>query len=206
MTRVTSIHDSFSTYSEPASEGSGIPVPLDPLAELAALIVQNDFVRSESDEQNLRAAHEAAQRAVAEEVHAMHEAADAIATQAWIQGGLTAAGGAAQCTGSLGQVSNVGEAPATEARSLRWEALGRGGGALGGIAEPLGQFVGGTAKAEAEADAREARGDAEAANSRADEAKQHRQRVERHTDAVLSLVEGTLENEQRTNLAILGNF
>lgn len=180
--------------------------PLDPLSQLAALMVENDFIRAESDEQNLRTAREARQRACAEEVRALHEAADAIATQAWVQGGIAAAGGAAQCAGSLGQIGKTGDDAASKNARLPFEALGKGGEGLGRIAEPAGQLAGGTTKAHAEADAREARGEAEDASSRVDEARQHRERVERHTDAVLGLVEGTLENEQRANLAILGNF
>ena len=41
---------------------------------------------------------------MAEEVAAMHEAADAIAIQAMWQGGIAFAGGAAQCAGSIGQI------------------------------------------------------------------------------------------------------
>jgi hypothetical protein len=192
---------------------------INPLAELAALMVHTDFVRSEADDQALRAAREAQQRAVAEEVRAMHDAADAIAKQAWIQGGMAAAGGTLQCVGSaaqLGKSADLPEAASAEAtqvaiaksedRCRPWQLVAEGGETLETIAGPAGQLIGGTARADAEAGAREARGDAEQAGLRADEALQHRQRVERHTDAVLELIEGTLESEQQTNLAILGNF
>jgi hypothetical protein len=131
----------------------------------------------------------------------MHEAADAIAREAWIRGGVAAVGGAAKCTGSLGQIGDTPESPRDG-----WDTALVAGDELGKLAEPLGALLGGTAKAEADADAREARGEAELAGSRADEAREHRNRVSRHTDSVLGLVEGTLESEQRTNMAILGNF
>jgi hypothetical protein len=190
-----------------------------PLAQLAELMVHTDFVRSEADAQALRAAREAERRAIAEELNAMHEAADAIATQAWIQGGMAAAGGTLQCVGSAGQLGKSADLPegaspeATKVALARmddgcrpWQTVASGGQALHGVAAPAGELVGGTARAEAEADAREAGGEAEQAGSRADEALQHRQRVERHTDSVLELIEGTLESERQANLAILGNF
>lgn len=175
-------------------------INLNPMAELATLMVQNDFLRGEIDDHNLRAAREAQQRALAREVRSMHEAADAIRDGAILQGALSVAGGAAQCAGSTGQVGDTPNTPYSG-----WRPVEAGGIALSKSAEPAGDLVGDATRAHAEARAREARGDGEAAESRADEARQHRDRVERHTDTVLQLIESTLEGEQQTNLAILGN-
>jgi hypothetical protein len=172
-----------------------------PMIELAALMVETDFVRGEMDDQNLRDAREAQRRAMAEEVHAMHEAADAIATRAWVQGSITVAAGAAQCAGSLGQIGDTSESPKTG-----WGALDRGGDGLGRVAEPAGDLLGGVPKAEADADAARARNESAQAGSRADEAAQHRDRLEKHTDRVLELIESTLESEHQGSLAVLGNF
>ena len=79
--------------------------------ELAALLIQNDFLRSEADERNIRAAREAERQAIADEIAAMRDAADAIVTEAWVQGGMAAAGGVAQCAGSLGQAGNSAPGP-----------------------------------------------------------------------------------------------
>jgi hypothetical protein len=175
-------------------------VHLNPMAELAALMVQNDFLRGEIDDQNLRSAREAQQRALAREVHSMHEAADAIRDGAILEGSLAVAGSGVQCAGSFGQVGDTSDSPLST-----WRAVESGGKALSDSAEPAGKLVGDVERTHAEARAREARGDGEAAEGRADEARQHRDRVERHRDAVLQLVESTLESEQQTNLAILGN-
>ncbi|HEX6275506.1 MAG TPA: hypothetical protein VFZ53_20840, partial [Polyangiaceae bacterium] len=132
-----------------------------PLTQLAELMVHADFVRSEADEQTLRAAREAQKRAVAEEVRALHAAADAIAEQAWLQGGMAVAGGALQCVGSAGQIGKSADLPEgapAEATNVAlaemedacrpWQTLAAGGRALDGIAAPAGQLTGGTAKAE----------------------------------------------------------
>jgi len=196
------------------------------MTELATLLVQNDFIRAEADEENMRAAREGERRAMAEEIHAMREASDAVVLEAWVQGGIAAAGGAAQCASSLGQVGNtpsaearvqvpadrndaLGFAEAEVARQKsqhRLEALGKAGVGLGGIAEPAGQLLGGAQKADADADAAQARNATEQADARADEARAHRDRVERHVDSVLDLVENTLDTEHQGNFAILANF
>ena len=171
----------------------------DPLAELASLMVETDFLRCEADERTMRAAREAERRAMEREVRAMHDAADAIETGAWAQGGVAALGGGAQCYGA---VSQVGSSSATELEV--W--LQKGGQAGSSVAEPLGALLGDAPEARADARATEARNDGERADTRADEANEHRERVLRHTDAVLDLVESTLDSEHQGNFAILGNF
>jgi hypothetical protein len=201
MTPISSVDRTSSAYvSSETNEPGETAVVRDPLLELAVLLVENDFLRAETDDRNLRAAREAERRAMAEEVAAMHDAADAIATQAWVQGGIALASGAAQCAGSIGQIGK----PTNEDEVF--EALGKGGEGLSGIATPAGMLLGGDEKAHADADAREARNAAEQAGWRSDDAARHRDRVERHTDSVLELVEGTLESEHQGNLAILANF
>jgi len=182
--------------------------------ELAALLIQNDFLRSEADERNIRAAREAERQAIADEIAAMRDAADAIVTEAWVQGGMAAAGGVAQCAGSLGQAGNSAPGPNASQvelgefrkKNLQLEALAKGGAGLASIAGPAGELLGGVPKAHAETDAARARHAAEQAGSRAEEAAAHRDRVERHTEQVFDLVEGTLDTEHQGNFAILANF
>ncbi|HEX5098348.1 MAG TPA: hypothetical protein VFV94_02565 [Polyangiaceae bacterium] len=198
------------------SDGTGEApyVPRDPFAELAELIVQNDFLRADLDAQNLRAAREAEARARREEVSAMRRGADAIVVQAYVQGGMAALGGLAQCAGSLGQVGNTPPAPdAGHAErcdfrrcELELKGLDKAGGALGSIAQPLGQLTGGVEKAHADADAAEARNEAEQAEFEKNEAQAHFERLSKHTDSVLELVESTLDSEHQGNLAILARF
>jgi hypothetical protein len=201
MSAISPVTEARPTYPESSETGatSAATVVGDPLAELAALLVENDFLRAEADEQAMRAAREAERRAMGREVAAMHDAADAIVAGAWAQGGAAVLGGGAQCYGAVMQ---VGSATATELEI----GLQKGGQALSSVAVPAGQLFGDAPKARADADAAEARNAAERADARADEASAHRERVERHTHAVLDLVEGTLETEQHGNFAILGNF
>jgi hypothetical protein len=189
--------------------------------ELAALLVHNDFLRAEIDDQNLRAAREAEQRAMAEQIAAMRRAADAVVTKALVQGGMAVAGGAMQCASSLGQIGNTKPADRPndnadepcrsqedvdrEKCGYRLEGLGKAGCGLSGIAAPAGDLLGASEK-RADTDAAQARNAAEQASDRADDASRHRERVERHTDSVLDLVEGTLDMEHQGNLAILANF
>jgi hypothetical protein len=202
---MTSISATTSSSPEYSNAGASEPVTttavvnLDPMIELAALLIQTDFLRSELDAESLRAAREAERRANAAEIDAMRRAADAIEVQAWVSGGLAAVGGAAQCAGS---VSQVGSETVT-----KWEkGLETGGGAALAVAEPAGQLTGGVAKARADTDAAQARHAAEAASSRASEAERHRERVLDRADSVLELAEAVLETEQQGNFAILGNF
>jgi hypothetical protein len=199
MTTISSI-DRTSSYTLSEPDVGETTVVRDPMAELAALLVENDFLRAETDDQHQRAAREAERRAMGEEVAAMHDAADAIATQALWQGGIALAGGAAQCAGSIGRIGEPTD------KHSGFDAWVRGGEGLGDIAGPAGMLTGGVDKARADANAREARNAAEQAGSRAEDAARHRERVERHTDSVLELVEGTIETEHQGNLAILGNF
>jgi hypothetical protein len=189
-------------------------VPRDPFAELAELLLQNDFLRADLDAQNLRAAREAEARARRDEVSAMRRAADAIVVQAYVQGGTAALGGLAQCTGSLGQAGNTPPTANADHAALcnfrkcdlELKALDKAGGALGSIAAPLGQLTGGVEKAHADADAAEARNEAEQAEFEKNEAEAHAERLQKHTDSVLELVESTLDSEHQGNLAILARF
>lgn len=174
-------------------------IAADPLAELAALAIETDFLRSEADEQAMRAAREAERRAMDREVQAMHDAADAIVVGAWAEGGLAALGGGAQCYGAVSQVG--GGSPSGLEVGLQ-----KGGDASSSIAEPAGTLLGDAPKARADARATEARNEGERADTRADEAAEHRERVLRHTDSIVEIVESTLESEHQGNFAILGNF
>jgi hypothetical protein len=191
--------------SEPVSHEAAASEPSptaisDPMLELAALLVESDFARAEMDAENLRAAREAERRAMNAEIAAMRRAADFIEQQAWVQGGIAVAGGAAQCAGYVSQATS------TAARTP-WEAgLQHGGAAAMAVAEPAGQLVGGVAKAQADTDAAQARNAADQAGSRAEEAQRHLERVRDHTDRVLELVEGVIETEAQGDFAILGNF
>lgn len=201
MTSISATTTSSPEYSNTgASDLATTPVvPRDPMIELAALLVQTDFLRAEMDAESLRAAREAERRANAAEIEAMRRAADAIKMEAWVSGGLAAAGGVAQCWGSVSQVGS--ESP------TKWEkGLEKGGGAALAVAEPAGQLAGGVAKARADTDAAQARQAAEAASSRATEAERHRERVLDRADSVLELAEAVLETEQQGNFAILANF
>ena len=60
MTAISSIDRTSSTYAlERNGRRPETTVVRDPMAELAALLVENDFLRAETDEQTRRAAREA---------------------------------------------------------------------------------------------------------------------------------------------------
>jgi hypothetical protein len=217
MTAVSPVSSTLShepTGDANASTNDAPYVQRDPFAELAELLVQNDFLRADLDAQDLRAAREAEARARRDEVSAMRRAADAIVVQAYVQGGMAALGGLAQCTGSLGQVGNT--PPTADADhaarcdfrkcELELKGLDKAGSALGSIAQPLGQLTGGVAKAHADADAAEARNESEQAEAEKSELQAHAERLQKHTDSVLELVESTLDSEHQGNLAILARF
>ncbi len=200
MTTISPVAETHPTYEPPSPENESPVTPAagDPLAELAALLVETDFMRSEADEQAMRAAREAERRSMEREVQAMHDAADAVFVGACVQGGAALAGGAAACAGSVMQVDS--------AKTDLNVGLVKGGEAASGVAKPLGGVLGDAPKAHADARAADARNDGERADTRADEAAEHRERVLGHTESVLDLVEGTLQSEHQGNFAILGNF
>jgi len=162
----------------------------DPTVQLAVLMLENASLARELDREQLESARQAEERASAERIAAMHEAAEAIATGAWVQGGLTV----------LGAGTSIGGV-AADTKSLDFA----GGGAMA-LAEPLGALFGAVPRAHAEAEAASAADAASRAGNVAEDARAHLANVDRHAGAVVDLVTKILDVEADGARAVLGQF
>lgn len=180
----------------------------DPMVGLAVLMLENGERLGELDRRRREEARQAMERASAAEIEALHDAADAVATGALVQGGLTVAGGAV----SFGAVWNGAGATkpkaggGTEASNPAADRALRLGGTLGALADPLSRLAGDVPRAHAEAEAAEARHQNERARFDADEAQSDLTAQERQADAVLDRVAQILDTEAQGTLAILSKF
>jgi hypothetical protein len=180
----------------------------DPTLELALLMLENAERLGELDRQRLQNARQAMERASAAEVAALHDAADAVATGALVQGGMTFASGAISCGAILNgagatQLANAG---GTEPKSPEMNALLRTGNGIGELADPMGKLAGEVPRRHAEARAAMARQLREIAGFDAEEARNSAQANERQADTVIDRAGQILDTEAQGNLAVLGNF
>jgi hypothetical protein len=179
----------------------------DPMVGLAVLMLENAERLGELDRQRLEDARQTMERASAAEIEALHDAADAVARGALVQGGLTFIGGAisfgaavngAGATRQLAGGGSVAADPKADA------ALGMGN-SLGRLAEPMGKLAGEVPQRHAEAEAATARRESERARFDAEEAQNDVRAEERQADAVLDGLAQILDTEAQGSLAILGN-
>jgi len=162
----------------------------DPTVQLAVLMLENASLADAIDREQLEAARQAEERASADRVAAMHDAADAVAAGAWVQGGLTV----------LGAGTSIGGVAADT------KALDFAGGGASALAEPVGTLFGAVPKLHAEAEAASAADAANRAGYAAEDARSHMARVDQHAGAVVDLVTKILDAEAQGANAVLGNF
>jgi hypothetical protein len=187
------------------------PVSGDPMVGLAVLMIENADRLGDLEQQRLDAAREAMERASRAEVEALHDAADAVATGALVQGGLTFVGGAVSCGATLNGAGvthavDGGVAP-TNPNANAAQKLGDSlGGSPSSLAGPMGTLTGEVPRRHAEAEAATFRQQGERASMDAEDARARLRREEQQADAVLNRTGQILEIEAQGNLAILGNF
>jgi hypothetical protein len=180
----------------------------DPMVELAVLMLENAERLGELERQKLDDARRAMEWASQAEVTALHDAADAVALGALVQGGLTFVGGAVSCGAVLSGAgaTQPTSAGGTEALSPRADATLRAGGGLGTLAEPMSALAGEVPRRHADAQAATARQESERASMDAEDARSQAQREDQQSRAVLDRAGQILETASQGNLAILGNF
>jgi hypothetical protein len=184
------------------------PVSGDPMVGLAVLMLENAERLGELERQKLDDARQAMERTSAAEIEALHDAADAVAMGALVQGGLTFVGGAVSCGAVLsgaGATQSNGNG-GTQASSPTADAALRLGGSLDGIAAPMGVLAGEVPRRHAEAVAATAHQEGERAGFDAEDARNGARAEERQADAVLDRVGQILDAQAQGNLAVLGNF
>jgi hypothetical protein len=180
----------------------------DPMVGLAVLMLENAERLGELDRQRLNDARQAMDQASAAEIEALHDAADAVARGALVQGGLTFIGGAisfgAACNGAGATRGFPGGR--TEAVNPKADLTLRIGDSVGSLAQPMAALAGNVPSRHAEAEAAKARHESENARFDADEAESDARADERQADVVLDHLGQILDTETQGNLAILGNF
>ncbi len=171
----------------------------DPLIQLAALMIENDSVQDEANQQALDAARRAEERAGAEQVAALRDAASAVATGALVEGGLRVVGGV---TSGIA----IGEGGTSETGPADMKVLARSGDAVTSLGAPLGALTGEAPKLRAQAEATRAEHAANLASNDIETARERLSHGDHHASAVLDLLEKCLETEAQGTAAVLGNF
>jgi hypothetical protein len=170
----------------------------DPLFALASMLVERDNLRAAIDDENLRAARNEERRALAEQVAALHDAADHVRTGALISGGLTLAGAGASAYLS-------GLTPGSDAAKRRIDSGKSVANGVAELAEPAGAFLGHAERLHAEAEAKQAEGRGADAAARAEDARRHGERLGREIERSLDAIGQALDTEAQGNLAIIAN-
>jgi hypothetical protein len=165
-------------------------VSSDPTIQLVAMMIERDAEQDVNDAERLAGARRAEYEAGREQVEAMHRAADAVATGAWIEGGITVVGGAVSVGGIAG-----------DSKSL--EAAGA---STSSLAESVGRLHGEVAELLASADAERARQIAQQASHRGEGARSHMESTDRHSETVTNLLERIVEERAQGNAAVLSRF
>jgi hypothetical protein len=171
----------------------------DPMVRLAELMLNADEARAKSDEDALRAARQAQQQALREELDALHEAADDVRVGAWVEGAATVAGGTMAATAYA--ETPVADLEPTHALA----ALRKSGEALEKMAAPLGRELGEAPSMDARADAKQAEQEGADAATRAELANRHHERVLGDQERTLATLQSVLESESEGNLALIAN-
>jgi hypothetical protein len=180
----------------------------DSTLQLALLMLENAEHLGELDRQRLENARQSMERASAAEIEALHDAADAVAMGAFVQGGMTFIGGAVSCGAVLNGAgaTPLASAGGTESRSPETDAALSIGGNIRDLAGPMSTLAGDVPRRHAETRATMARHQRETASFDAEEAKNSAQDNERQADAVIDRLGQILDTEAQGNLAVLGNF
>lgn len=173
----------------------------DPMLELALLMLENDHARERSDAVALAEARDEQRRALTDAVNALHDAADAVAIGALLQGGLVFAGGAASCAGAVGVAAREQGRP-----TPLLAGLSSGGNAALALGAPANALAGEAPRLSAEADARAAEHRRTEASWAADDANESRERTRARIDHTLDAIESTLEAHHQANVAVLSNY
>jgi len=171
---------------------------MSPMVRLAELMLNADEARAKSDEDALRAARQAQQQALREELHALHEAADDVRVGAWVEGLATVAGGTMTATA-------YAKTPLGKDPTSAMAALLKSGEALEKMGAPLGRELGEAPSMDARADAKQAEQAGADAATRAALADRHHERVRDDQDRTLATLESILESESQGRIALIAN-
>jgi len=169
-----------------------------PMVQLAELMLNADEARAQADEDALRAARNAQQQALREEMKALHDAADDVRVGAWVEGGATLAGGLMTASAHLGTPS--GKEP-----TGGMGALFHSGQALEKMGSPLGGLLGEAPSMDAQAKAKQAAAEGADAGTRAELANRHHERVRDDQDRLIATLQSIVESESQGNLALIAN-
>jgi hypothetical protein len=163
--------------------------------QLAVLMLNSQEQQKQIDQQELASARAEYKNALADEVSALREQADAQFQGALVQGSISIASAGF----GLEHVNrNVGM-PAGREKST-WE--GETSKGLGQLAQPLGAMAGNTYAA---ADAKSAQGQEESAKWRMDDARDAKKDAEALQDKALDWVSSMVDRDAATTAAVLSN-
>ena len=193
------------------------------------MMIENDEVQSQADKAARDSAREVQRQAMQDELEAIEDQASAIRTGALIEGGLQIAGGSLTLTGAVASAEAQAAPPAHEYSNEElkmaatnddlWNAihppeasawtvpsLQVGGQVATGLAQPAGKLFGEAAQTDAQHDAKAAAQQQQQASWLAEDAETHRQKVEKHAETVMQQVQGIVETQHQTTVAVLSNM
>lgn len=201
-----------------AIAGRGAPELIDPAemistsgGSLAAMFLDSQAAQRDADHEQLETARAEYQDCIANEVAAMHEAADRVLMGAVVQGSIAMVAGYASMSGAIESKSLVNQALTTHDDRLLQIALKQStgevfGSALSQLGAPVGQLVSGGGGQHALADAKAASGRAEEARGQMEDAQKNinesNDASKNATDWAASLVS---KNDQTVS-ALIGNI
>jgi hypothetical protein len=172
------------------------PVALSPELALMAMMVENDFAQSEADRVALHAARRDQMDHMKDALEAAYDQADATRTEALIQGTMTMAGSGTAIACTFEPFDDP-----------KWNArLGQVGSLSSSLAGPMGSFIGGAAKEDAEAAQMAAEQGAKQAEWAMDDARSHREQEQQAADRVMQQAQGIVETQHQATIAVLSNF
>lgn len=158
-------------------------------ARLALLLLENQEHQKETEHQELSSARADYREALAGEVQALRDGADAAFRGALVQSAIAAAAGAASIAGAC-----------SSGETAQWE--GATGKALGSLAEPIGKLAG---FSYASADAKAQQGLQETAKWRLEDARDSLKDSNAAQDKTLDWLGSMNERDAATTTAILSN-
>jgi hypothetical protein len=180
--------------------------------ELAAMLIEKESTQADSAKQQRDAARESFLEHAQQQVDALHDAADATMTGAFIGASMSIAGGVCQMGAASFQYdADVGKAyrgcPLQVASDqFHSNVLGDLAEVSSKLADPTKALVGDSTAARFQAEAKRSETLGEQAQWQADDASSAIDKAERRGDKVLDVLQGIQQNENSSTSALIGRI
>jgi len=177
-------------------------------SELAVLLLENETSQSQSARLERDAARQTYLDEAEQQVAALHAAADAISSGAYVSGALTVAGGLCTMTGAAYKYDAATDTrPDASAKdALMAACFTKAGDLASGVAQPLKLIIGDGPAEEHKADAKQHEVLASQAQWQASDANGEIDKAEKQSAKVLDLVEAIERDQNASTNALIGRI